>query len=36
MEEEISCGTISIKTPNSYTIIVANFTGQLYVYSSNY
>ena len=36
MEDEISCGAITFTKGNGYNILVANFSGQLFVYSSNY
>lgn len=36
MEEEISYGAIAFCNSHTYNIIVANFSGQLFVYSSDY
>lgn len=36
MEEDISCGAIAFRNVSAYNIVVANFSGQLFVYSSNY
>ena len=35
MEEDISAGAIAFKG-NEYNILIANFTNQLFIYSSNY
>ena len=32
----MSCGAISLCTGSRFNILVANFSGQLFVYSSNY
>ena len=36
MEEQISCGTITFSKGSSYNILIANFSGQIFVYSSSY
>lgn len=36
MEEDISCGAIAFRNVSAYNILVANFSGQLFVYSSTY
>lgn len=36
MDEDISTGTIAFRNINAYNIVVANFSGQLFIYSSNY
>jgi hypothetical protein len=36
MDEDISCGAIAFRNVSSYNIIVANFSGQLFIYSSTY
>jgi hypothetical protein len=36
MEEDISCGAIAFRNLNAYNILVANFSGQLFIYSSSY
>jgi hypothetical protein len=36
MEDEISCGAIAFAGANRFNIVVANFSGQLFVYSANY
>ena len=36
MQEQISCGCIAFAKGISYNILIANFSGQLFVYSSNY
>ena len=36
MEEDISCGAIAFRNVSAYNILVTNFSGQLFVYSSNY
>lgn len=36
MEEDISCGAIAFRNVSAYNIIVANFSGQMFIYSSNY
>lgn len=35
MEEDISCGAIAFRS-TGYNIMIANFSAQLLVYSSNY
>lgn len=36
MEEDIACGTITFRNVTSYNIMVANFNGLLFIYSSDY
>lgn len=36
VDEEISCGAIAFLNNNSYNLLIANFSAQLFVYSSNY
>ena len=38
VEEEISCGAIAFlnHSPSTYNILIANFTAQLFLYSSSY
>lgn len=36
MDEDISTGSIALRNINSYNILVANYSCQLLIYTSNY
>ena len=36
MEEDISCGAIAFRNASTYNILLANFSGLFFIYSSNY